>query len=154
MRDSRNVRDLGGGLPREPHPLFVLSGEYLRSNTALSAQRGRRCRLKALALPASPPPRRDRLYHRTFSRPCRLPLKKVFSFEPQEHHAYSQAHEAGHQGEDCAAMFAACSFSLIDLALGRYNALQTDRDPADYSAATFGSPNVDLVGDWLGYNMK
>jgi len=53
MRDLQNVRDLGGGLPHEPHPLSVLSGGYLRSNT-FSAQEGRRCRVKALALPANP----------------------------------------------------------------------------------------------------
>ncbi|RLU21980.1 hypothetical protein DMN91_006359 [Ooceraea biroi] len=83
-----------------------------------------------------------------------LPLKRVFSFEPQEHHTYTQAHKAGHEGKDCAAMFPGCSFSLIDLALGRYNAPPSDQpgDPADYTGTlgTEGEP----AADWPGYNMK
>ncbi|KAI4486459.1 hypothetical protein M0804_005829 [Polistes exclamans] len=55
-----------------------------------------------------------------------LPLKKVLSFEPEEHRTYTNAHKAGHEGEDCVAMFPGCSFSLIDMALGKYNAPSTD----------------------------
>ncbi|XP_051156486.1 uncharacterized protein LOC127278704 isoform X2 [Leptopilina boulardi] len=55
-----------------------------------------------------------------------LPLRKVFSFEPDEHHTYTNAHKAGHEGQNCLAMFPGCTFSLIDMALGKYN---TPEDP-------------------------
>ncbi|XP_071556016.1 uncharacterized protein [Temnothorax nylanderi] len=81
-----------------------------------------------------------------------LPLKRVFSFEPQEHHTYTQAHKAGHEGKDCAAMFPGCSFSLIDLALGKYNAPPSDHpgDAADHHAGTFGTEDGPVV-DWPRY---
>ncbi|KAL0110233.1 hypothetical protein PUN28_013705 [Cardiocondyla obscurior] len=83
-----------------------------------------------------------------------LPLKRVFSFEPQEHRTYTEAHKAGHEGKDCMAMFPGCSFSLIDLALGKYNAPPSDRpeDAAD-RGETFGAENGPVV-DWPRYNMK
>lgn len=51
----------------------------------------------------------------------RLPLKRVFSFEPEEHRVYATAHKAGHEGQHCPSLFPGCSFSLIDMALGKYN---------------------------------
>ncbi|KYN08171.1 hypothetical protein ALC62_00856 [Cyphomyrmex costatus] len=83
-----------------------------------------------------------------------LPLKRVFSFEPEEHRTYTKAHKAGHEGKDCAAMFPGCSFSLIDLALGKYNAPPSDRsgDAVDY-AGTFGT-EVEPAVDWPRYNMR
>lgn len=78
----------------------------------------------------------------------------MFSFEPEEHRTYTQAHKAGHEGKDCAAMFPGCSFSLIDLALGKYNAPPSDlsEDTADY-AGTFGTEDEPAV-DWPMYNMR
>ncbi|XP_036144645.1 uncharacterized protein LOC105827839 [Monomorium pharaonis] len=83
-----------------------------------------------------------------------LPLKRVFSFEPKEHHTYTRAHKAGHEGKDCAAMFPGCSFSLIDLALGKYNAPPSDHpgDTADH-AGTFDTEDGPAV-DWPRYNMR
>ncbi|XP_072764490.1 uncharacterized protein [Anoplolepis gracilipes] len=82
-----------------------------------------------------------------------LPLARVFSFEPGEHRTYTQAHKAGHEGKDCAAMFSGCSFSLIDLALGKYNAPPSDPSPADPAAGTFGMEDESAV-DWSRYSMK
>lgn len=84
---------------------------------------------------------------------CRLPLKRVFSFEPQEHHTYTRAHKAGYEGKDCVTMFPGCSFSLIDLALGRYNAPPSDHsgDLADYTG-TFTEDEP--FTNWPRYNMK
>ncbi|XP_011153752.2 uncharacterized protein LOC105191796 [Harpegnathos saltator] len=85
-----------------------------------------------------------------------LPLKRVFSFEPEEHHTYTQAHKAGHEGKNCAVVFPGCSFSLIDMALGKYNAPppapEQPEDPADYGG-TFGAGN-EPTADWPRYNMK
>ncbi|XP_032671083.1 uncharacterized protein LOC116844077 [Odontomachus brunneus] len=84
-----------------------------------------------------------------------LPLKRVFSFEPEEHHTYTQAHKAGHEGKNCAVLFPGCSFSLIDMALGKYNApLRPDQsaDPSDYSG-TFDTGD-EPAADWPRYNMK
>ncbi|KYN32319.1 hypothetical protein ALC56_13176 [Trachymyrmex septentrionalis] len=83
-----------------------------------------------------------------------LPLKRVFSFEPEEHRTYTRAHKAGHEGKDCAAMFPGCSFSLIDLALGKYNAPPSDHsgDAVD-RPGTFGT-EVGSAVDWPRYNMR
>lgn len=83
----------------------------------------------------------------------RLPLKRVFFFEPDEHRTYTQAHKAGHEGKDCAAMFPECSFSLIDLALGKYNAPPSAPSPADPAAETFGMEDESAM-DWTRYSMK
>ncbi|XP_011050521.1 PREDICTED: uncharacterized protein LOC105143742 [Acromyrmex echinatior] len=83
-----------------------------------------------------------------------LPLKRMFSFEPEEHRTYTKAHKAGHEGKDCAAMFPECSFSLIDLALGKYNAPPSDHsgDAMDHTG-TFGT-EVGPAVDWPRYNMR
>ncbi|XP_034184213.2 uncharacterized protein LOC117606190 [Osmia lignaria lignaria] len=79
-----------------------------------------------------------------------FPLKKLFSGEPEEHHAYSRAHKAGHEGHDCASTFSSCSFSLIDMALGKYDASRSPPPslPADYADATRFS------NERIRYNMK
>nr|XP_003700138.1 PREDICTED: uncharacterized protein LOC100881004 [Megachile rotundata] len=79
-----------------------------------------------------------------------FPLKRLFSGEPEEHHAYSKAHKAGHEGQDCASMFSGCSFSLIDMALGKYDASRSREHslPSDYADAT------PFSGDRIRYNMK
>ncbi|XP_024935575.1 uncharacterized protein LOC107274861 [Cephus cinctus] len=69
-----------------------------------------------------------------------MPLKKIFSFEPEEHHVYTKAHAAGHEGHDCVAMFPACSFSLIDMALGKYS---LDKDSQDYGT-DYGGKQEDI----------
>ncbi|KOX71217.1 hypothetical protein WN51_04241 [Melipona quadrifasciata] len=76
-----------------------------------------------------------------------FPLKRLFSHEPQEHHAYSRAHKAGHEGHDCATMFAGCSFSLIDMALGKYDARRPQLPP-EYA------DTAESFDDWTRYNMK
>ncbi|XP_012257666.2 uncharacterized protein LOC105686947 [Athalia rosae] len=90
-----------------------------------------------------------------------LPLKKVFSFEPPEHHVYDAAHRAGHQGRDCTRMFPSCSFSLIDMALGNYNSptdANYDQVPDDNSSderpgvVDVENSNIELPG--VKYNMK
>ncbi|KAK1123033.1 hypothetical protein K0M31_008669 [Melipona bicolor] len=78
---------------------------------------------------------------------CSFPLKRLFSHEPQEHHAYSRAHKAGHEGHDCATMFAGCSFSLIDMALGKYDARRPQLPP-EYA------DTAESFDDWTRYNMK
>ncbi|XP_033199360.1 uncharacterized protein LOC117161732 [Bombus vancouverensis nearcticus] len=79
-----------------------------------------------------------------------FPLKRLFAHEPEEHHAYSRAHKAGHEGHDCASMYAGCSFSLIDMALGKYDTSATRRPqlPPGYA------DTVESFGDWARYNMK
>ncbi|XP_046749318.1 uncharacterized protein LOC124413047 [Diprion similis] len=67
-----------------------------------------------------------------------LPLKRVFSFEPPEHHTYDAAHRAGHQGRDCTRMFPACSFSLIDMALGNYNSPEASYDQISSDTGSLG----------------
>ncbi|XP_035740224.1 uncharacterized protein LOC118449571 isoform X1 [Vespa mandarinia] len=97
-----------------------------------------------------------------------LPLKKVFSFEPEEHRMYTNAHKAGHEGQDCIAMFPGCSFSLIDMALGKYNAPSGDyTDVTSYhpshpvipigpsgTYATDDDHDDDVSENWTRYNMK
>ncbi|KAK2586391.1 hypothetical protein KPH14_010678 [Odynerus spinipes] len=99
-----------------------------------------------------------------------LPLKKVLSFEPQEHRTYTDAHKAGHEGRDCVAMFPGCSFSLIDMALGKYDAPPGDysdyntRYHQPYPVIPPNSPKTyaneddnDILSsneDWTRYNMK
>ncbi|CAB0039796.1 unnamed protein product [Trichogramma brassicae] len=61
-----------------------------------------------------------------------LPLERLRPHEPEEHHAYAEATAHGRHGgagdgeqeqiKDCAALYPKCSFSLLDMALGRYNA--------------------------------
>ncbi|KAG7188263.1 hypothetical protein KM043_007929 [Ampulex compressa] len=82
-----------------------------------------------------------------------LPLKRVFSFEPAEHHTYTEAHKAGHEGQDCVHMFPGCSFSLIDMALGRYNVPSPDQTqlPVDSVGSSFTDETSDM---WPRYNMK
>ncbi|XP_057331703.1 uncharacterized protein LOC130671673 [Microplitis mediator] len=56
-----------------------------------------------------------------------LPLKRVLMpYEPKEHHIYTEAHRAGHKGTRCESMFSGCSFSLIDMALGKYSIKSDD----------------------------
>ncbi|KAK0082238.1 hypothetical protein PV325_010799, partial [Microctonus aethiopoides] len=51
-----------------------------------------------------------------------LPLKRaLLSHEPNEHHIYTEAHRNGHNSVSCSNMYTGCSFSLIDMALGRYS---------------------------------
>ncbi|XP_066585098.1 uncharacterized protein [Prorops nasuta] len=87
-----------------------------------------------------------------------LPLKRVLSFEPEEHRTYTEAHKAGHEGRDCVAMFPSCSFSLIDMALGRYNAPSNHEDqswkPTDYRTQSSGSSSDDDYADSIKYHMK
>ncbi|CAL7939722.1 unnamed protein product [Xylocopa violacea] len=79
-----------------------------------------------------------------------FPLKRLFSHEPKEHHAYSRAHQAGSEGHDCAAMFAGCTFSLIDMALGKY-----DAPPSRQPQLPPGYANmIGAYGDLTRYNMK
>ena len=82
-----------------------------------------------------------------------MPLRRVFSFEPDEHHTYTNAHKAGHEGQNCAAMFPGCTFSLIDMALGKYN---TPEDPPynqDTSEQVAGSSDIRAPTN-VRYNMK
>lgn len=71
----------------------------------------------------------------------------MLSYEPDEHRIYTEAHTAGYEGRDCAAMFASCTFSLIDMALGKYslpeqkyNPSYSPRNPVDASQGEH--PNV------------
>lgn len=79
---------------------------------------------------------------------CSFPLKRLFDHEPEEHHAYSRARKAGHEGHDCAAMFAGCSLSLIDMALGKYDAAESPPLPPGYTDESYS------YGGWARYNMK
>lgn len=79
---------------------------------------------------------------------CSFPLKRLFDHEPEEHHAYSRARKAGHEGHDCAAMFAGCSLSLIDMALGKYDAAESPPLPTGYTDESYS------YGGWARYNMK
>ncbi|XP_012284515.1 uncharacterized protein LOC105701932 [Orussus abietinus] len=83
-----------------------------------------------------------------------LPLKRVFSFEPSSHHEYTGAHKAGQEGRNCVAMFPGCSFSLVDMALGRYNA--PDRPPRDpeTSKGVTGTSGGSETAPPPRYNMK
>ncbi|XP_043288492.1 uncharacterized protein [Venturia canescens] len=94
-----------------------------------------------------------------------LPLTRVLSYEPEEHRTYANAHTAGYEGRDCAAMFASCSFSLIDMALGKYSVPEQKykpsyfpRNPVDASQGEH--PNVGSLeatsetSAIVRYNMK
>ncbi|KYQ53405.1 hypothetical protein ALC60_07471 [Trachymyrmex zeteki] len=116
---------------------------------------GRTCILRALCEASQQlMPKGNTLIEEMMRISFSLPLKRVFSFEPEEHRTYTKAHKAGHEGKDCAAMFPGCSFSLIDLALGKYNAPPSDHsgDAVDH-AGTFGT-EVGPAVDWPRYNMR
>lgn len=51
---------------------------------------------------------------------CSLPDTKVLSFEHNDLHDYDRAHRMGKNNVYCSSAFRDCSFSLIELALGRY----------------------------------
>ncbi|XP_001607063.1 uncharacterized protein LOC100123420 [Nasonia vitripennis] len=92
---------------------------------------GRTCILRALCEAAQRfMPRGNSLVEEMMRIVFALPLKRVFSFEPEEHRVYTSAHKAGHEGHDCPALFPGCSFSLIDMALGKYNSDAEDYDEA------------------------
>ncbi|KAF5307135.1 hypothetical protein FQR65_LT07119 [Abscondita terminalis] len=52
-----------------------------------------------------------------------FPLQKVMNWEPEEHRLYHWAYRVGQEKEqkDCSDLFSGCSFSLLDMALGRYS---------------------------------
>ncbi|KAJ8688552.1 hypothetical protein QAD02_024347 [Eretmocerus hayati] len=80
-----------------------------------------------------------------------LPLKKILASEPEEHHVYTKAHRAGHEGGDCLTLFPACSFSLIDMALGRYSYNPSDNfDSGSSGGSSFHSHEaVERLGGTL-----
>ncbi|XP_050456232.1 uncharacterized protein LOC126853971 [Cataglyphis hispanica] len=115
---------------------------------------GRTCILRALCEASQRlMPRGNTLIEEMMRISFSLPLKRVFSFEPDEHRTYTQAHKAGHEGKDCAAMFPECSFSLIDLALGKYNAPPSVPSLVDPATETFGMEDESAM-DWTKYSMK
>ncbi|XP_018051496.1 PREDICTED: uncharacterized protein LOC108689286 [Atta colombica] len=116
---------------------------------------GRMCVLRALCEASQQlMPKGNTLIEEMMRISFSLPLKRVFSFEPEEHRTYTKAHKAGHEGKDCMAMFPGCSFSLIDLALGKYNAPPSDHfgDAMDHTG-TFDT-EVGPAVDWPRYNMR
>ncbi|XP_076237895.1 uncharacterized protein LOC143181398 [Calliopsis andreniformis] len=125
---------------------------YSKLETIMNAMNfdGRTCVLRALCEASRRlMPKGNTLVEEMMRISFSFPLKRLFSFEPKEHHAYGRAHKAGHEGHDCASMFAGCSFSLIDMALGKYDAPPTrePRLPPGYDA-------VRSSGEWTRYNMK
>ncbi|XP_058792439.1 uncharacterized protein LOC131664956 isoform X1 [Phymastichus coffea] len=91
---------------------------------------GRSCVLRALCEASQRfVPRGNSLLEEMMRIVFTLPLKKLFPSEPPEHHTYAEAHRAGQRGDDCLGMFPRCSFSLIDMALGKYSV------PDDFDAA-------------------
>ncbi|XP_053996788.1 uncharacterized protein LOC128886169 [Hylaeus anthracinus] len=129
---------------------------YSKLETAMNAMNfdGRTCVLRALCEASQRlMPKGNTLVEEMLRISFSFPLKRLFSHEPDEHHAYSKAHKAGHEGQDCASMFAGCSFSLIDMALGKYDAQRTREPqlPLGYDGATDPGRSS---GEWKRYNMK
>ncbi|XP_078052265.1 uncharacterized protein LOC144478338 [Augochlora pura] len=129
---------------------------YSKLETIMNAMNfdGRACVLRALCEASQRlVPKGNTLVEEMIRISFSFPLKRLFTSEPEEHHTYGSAHKAGHEGQDCAGMFAGCSFSLIDMALGKYDAARTrePRFPPGYATATGA---VRSSGEWTRYNMK
>ncbi|KAK0093918.1 hypothetical protein PV326_012342 [Microctonus aethiopoides] len=84
---------------------------------------GRSCILRALCEASQRlMPRGNTLVEEMMRIAFSLPLKRaLLSHEPNEHHIYTEAHRNGHNSVSCSNMYTGCSFSLIDMALGRYS---------------------------------
>ncbi|XP_060814692.1 uncharacterized protein LOC132906480 [Bombus pascuorum] len=126
---------------------------YNKLETIMNAMNfeGRTCVLRALCEASQRlMPKGNTLIEEMMRISFSFPLKRLFAHEPEEHHAYSRAHKAGHEGHDCASMYAGCSFSLIDMALGKYDTSATRRPqlPPGYTDP------AESFGDWARYNMK
>ncbi|XP_076173029.1 uncharacterized protein LOC143149498 [Ptiloglossa arizonensis] len=129
---------------------------YSKLETVMNAMNfdGRTCVLRALCEASQRlMPKGNTLIEEMMRISFSFPLKRLFSYEPEEHHTYGKAHKAGHDGQDCANMFAGCSFSLIDMALGKYDAPRTREPqlPLGYAEATDAARSS---GEWTRYNMK
>ncbi|XP_076682203.1 uncharacterized protein LOC143376159 [Andrena cerasifolii] len=129
---------------------------YNKLETIMNAMKldGRTCVLRALCEASQRlMPKGNTLVEEMMRISFTFPLKRLFSLEPEEHHAYSRAHRAGHEGQDCAGMFSGCSFSLIDMALGKYDAASTWQPqlPVGYDEA---GDAVRSSSEWTRYNMK
>ncbi|XP_017758790.1 PREDICTED: uncharacterized protein LOC108549784 [Eufriesea mexicana] len=125
---------------------------YSKLETIMNAMNfdGRTCVLRALCEASQRlMPKGNTLIEEMMRISFSFPLKRLFGHEPEEHHAYSRAHKAGQQGQDCATMFAGCSFSLIDMALGKYDVPATQRP-----LLPPGFGDSDASSDWTRYNMK
>ncbi|GJQ70731.1 hypothetical protein Trydic_g664 [Trypoxylus dichotomus] len=60
----------------------------------------------------------------------KFPLQKLLHFEPEEHRLYHWAYRMGRDSnKECEDLFPACSFSLIDMALGGYSDYEDVGDP-------------------------
>ncbi|XP_015439516.1 PREDICTED: uncharacterized protein LOC107194410 [Dufourea novaeangliae] len=132
---------------------------YNKLETIMNAMNfdGRTCVLRALCEASQRlMPKGNTLVEEMMRISFSFPLKRLFLFEPEEHHTYGKAHKAGHEGEDCASMFAGCSFSLIDMALGKYDAARTRESPlpAGYAGYDGATDAVRSYGEWTRYNMK
>ncbi|XP_014207331.1 uncharacterized protein LOC106638590 [Copidosoma floridanum] len=80
---------------------------------------GRRCVLRALCEASRRlMPRGKTLVEEMIRVVFALPVDELFSFEPEDHHAYARAYG---ETRDCATAFPECGFSLVDMALGRYS---------------------------------
>ncbi|XP_031845481.1 uncharacterized protein LOC116432545 isoform X2 [Nomia melanderi] len=129
---------------------------YSKLETIMNAMNfdGRTCVLRALCEASQRlMPKGNTLVEEMMRISFSFPLKRLFSSEPEEHRTYGSAHKAGHEGQDCASMFAGCSFSLIDMALGKYDAARTRdlRFPSGYATV---NDMVRSSGEWTRYNMK
>ncbi|XP_034935102.1 uncharacterized protein [Chelonus insularis] len=81
-----------------------------------------------------------------------LPLKRILlPHEPEEHEIYTNAHRAGYDSVRCDAMFSGCSFSLIDMALGKYN-MKSGRDEDQSSNPDDLNNSADM--SIMHFNMK
>ncbi|XP_031774795.1 uncharacterized protein LOC100864698 [Apis florea] len=125
---------------------------YSKLETIMNAMNfdGRTCILRALCEASQRLlPKGNTLVEEMMRISFSFPLKRLFEHEPEEHHAYSRARKAGHEGHDCAAMFAGCSLSLIDMALGKYDAAESPPlATPEYTDESYS------YGGWARYNMK
>ncbi|XP_043259100.1 uncharacterized protein LOC122401189 [Colletes gigas] len=129
---------------------------YSKLETVMNAMNfdGRTCMLRALCEASQRlMPKGNTLVEEMMRISLTFPLKRLFSYEPEEHHTYGRAHKAGHEGQNCADMFSRCSFSLIDMALGKYDAPWTREPqlPLGYTVATDAARSS---GEWTRYSMK
>ncbi|CAG5102580.1 Protein of unknown function [Cotesia congregata] len=119
---------------------------------------GRTCILRALCEAAQAlMPKGNTLLEEMMRIVFSMPLKRaVLSHEPKEHHIYTEAHRAGFESASCESRFSGCSFSLIDMALGKYNSKyhEYNTDTESNSLNVHQATDNPVGNSLMIYNMK
>lgn len=83
---------------------------------------GKECILRALCESSKFfPKKKNKLVEELLKSVFSLPKPRVLSFEHKDLFIYDKAYKSGCRPNDCKSLYPDCSFSLLELGLGRYS---------------------------------